>query len=414
MVIEWEEFTLTSEPESEIDIESPIVEDISLGSEESQFFHIKENLRKSLLPQWDLQFDPIKFLSTNLLGKIYLKLDRTIPPSVTIFVDELLHFYERKFIEDEEIPFLLTYSLLKSNRLKDLLNFLQIYLTKGKIPLELEIFLIVGGVLSTELPNIILSGDEKNLLNLLYKYKYVKITEAEKNTLYDRTLAESNDEMLGLVFHLFRDSYRGVRRIHPIQERILRYYPSISIEEKLEFLESYKRTGKYLKIYFLMRKIFTNEELREFFNREKETNGKQNHPEWNSENLNEKIQKTKGLGRFDLLTPFELVNGMSSEEYKFIIRKSVFEHYEKFPHSYSSNLAIAIVYFYEKDYNKFLLYSEMGGSLKNYSEFLYLKLLAFLEMGYKVEAEKVLGVLIQKFPNSEQLKEIQGKLQSIT
>lgn len=412
MTIEWEEYTLSSEPESEIDLDIPKVEEISHNSEDTQFFHLKENLRQSLLPQWDLEFDPVSFLSTNLLGKIYLKLDRSLSHSSSILVDELLDFYERKFIEDDEIPYLITYCLLKSNRLKNLLQFLQVYLSRGKISLELEIFLIVGGVLSTELPNIILSGDEKNLLNILYKFKHLKLSEAERNHLYDITLMENNDELLGLVFYLFKNTYRGVRRINPIQDRLLKKFSILPIEERLEFLESYKRTGKYLKIYFLMKMIFTDEEIKSYMSGEKDINGK-SRSQSISDDFESNFEYSKKVGRFDILSPFDLVRGLSNPDLRILIRKSLFDYQERYPHAYGCNLGIAILYFYEKDYNKFLLYSEMGGSLRFFSEFLYLKMYTFIEMGYQTEAAKILGLLLNRFPNSEILLELKPKISSI-
>jgi tetratricopeptide (TPR) repeat protein len=111
-----------------------------------------------------------------------------------------------------------------------------------------------------------------------------------------------------------------------------------------------------------------------------------------------------------LLTPFEIIEILNNPEMKTNYKNKVFSLYEKNSFSYFTNLNIAILYFYLKDYSKFLLYLERSGSLKNMSEVLYLKSMCFLEVGYHQEAKKILSILNSKFPTN---KEVEEKLKKI-
>ena len=424
MVIEWEEIFLSAEPISSVETSSP---QIPLNSKlykiDEEFSILKSNLQQSLYPIWDFKFYPEEFLETDLLGKIHLSSGIELPEmdtmSISILfnrIEDIIKYYERNFKKDDEVLFWITYIFLKNKKISDTLNFIQLYHSKVSLPLELEIFLILGGVYSTKLPNIILSGNEENLINIIYKYKYLEISKSEKNTLYDAVLSGNYPNFLGIVFQIFNETYKGIRNIYPIFEVILSQFDKYSIEEKREFLESYKETGNYFTIYKIYKKIYNKKEIAEWINKIKYYNGKNfkiRKKMDNDSNFNI-INELNTPGNDELiylLTPFEIIEILNNPATETIYKNKIFSMYEKNSFSYFTNLNIAILYFYLKDYSKFLLYLERSGSLKNMSETLFLKSICFLEVGYHQEAKKILTLLNSKFPKN---KEVEEKLKKIS
>jgi hypothetical protein len=174
MVIDWEEIFLSSEGTSEVIIEP--LEKPPISSESIDFSVLKIALLDYFKSIDQFQIPLEDYLTTDLTGKIILlnpifsrSINSTIPFSITI-VDDLLKYYENNFQKDDEVGIYLCLILIQENRIDDLNNFLLKYNSKSNLPLSLEIFLILGGILRKELPNIILHGDEENFLNILYKY----------------------------------------------------------------------------------------------------------------------------------------------------------------------------------------------------------------------------------------------------
>jgi hypothetical protein len=422
MVIEWEEIYLEAEPVSSVETASQNPQNTILFTNDDEFLSLKSNLQQSLEPIWDFKFYPEEFLETDLLGKIHLSSGTDLPlmdsKSISILfnrIDDIIKYYERNFKKDDDVLIWITYILLKNKKITETLNFIQVYHTNVSLPLELEIFLILGGVYSTKLPNIILSGKEENLVNILYKYKFLEISKYEKNSLYDAVLSGNYPNFLGIVFQLFYETYKGIRNIYPIYEIILSQLDKYSIEEQKEFLESYKETGNYFTIYKIYKKVYNKKEVSEWLNKIKYYNGK-------NIKLRKKMDEDPSFNIFNevntpgndeliyLLTPFEIIEILKNPEMEANYKKKVFILYEKNTFSYFTNLNIAILYFYLKDYSKFLLYLERSGSLKNMSEILYLKSICFLEVGYHKEAKKILSILNSKFPSN---KEVEEKLTKI-
>lgn len=414
MVIEWEEIFLTTEPVSNLETSIPTTKTSELYNSDSDLSTLKSNLQQSLKPIWDFKFSPEEFLETDLLGKIHLSSGKEISLTerehLTLFnrIDEILHYYERNFKKDDELLYWLTYVFLKNKKIGDLLNFIQLYHSNSSLPLELEIFLILGGVYSTKLPNIILSGKEENIINILYKYKFLEISKYEKNLLYDAVLSGVYSNFLGIVFQLYSETYKGIRNVYPLYEIILSNIDKFSIEEKREFLESYKESGNYFSIYKIYKKIYNREETKKWLNKIKIINGKNFKQReklgvGTSFPIIQEIKKQDKEDLFFLLTPFEILELLSDNEFNF--KNKIFTNYEKNSFSYLNNLNLAINYFYLKDYSKFLLYLERSGSLKNMSEILFLKALCFLEVGYHEEGKKILTYLYLKFPNNKVVEE---------
>jgi hypothetical protein len=422
MVIEWEEIFLEAEPVSSLETASQNPQITKLSTNDDEFITIKSNLQQSLELIWDFKFYPEEFLETDLLGKIHLSsgieltiMDTKSKSILSNRIEDIIKYYERNFKKDDEVLIWITYILLKSKKLTESLNFIQNYHSNVSLPLELEIFLIIGGVYSTKLPNIILSGKEENIINIIYKYKFLEISKYEKNSLYDAVLSGKYPNFLGIVFQLFNETYKGIRNIYPIYEIILSQLDKYSIEEQKEFLESYKETGNYYTIYKIYKKVYNKKEISEWINKIKYYNGK-------NSKLRKKMDEDPGFNIFNevntpgndeliyLLTPFEIIEILNNPEMKTNYKNKVFSLYEKNSFSYFTNLNIAILYFYLKDYSKFLLYLERSGSLKNMSEVLYLKSMCFLEVGYHQEAKKILSILNSKFPTN---KEVEEKLKKI-
>ena len=424
MVIEWEEIFLSAEPVSSVEPSSPQTPQISkLSTKDEEFSTLKSNLQQSLEPIWDFKFYPEEFLETDLLGKIHLSSGIDLPLMDTMStsilsnrIEDIIKFYERNFKKDDEVLFWIIYIFLKNKKITETLNFIQIYHSNVSLPLELEIFLILGGVYSTKLPNIILSGNEENLINIIYKYKFLEISKSEKNTLYDAVLSGNYPNFLGIVFQIFNETYKGIRNIYPIFEVILSQFEKYSIEEKKEFLESYKETGNYFTIFKIYKKIYNKKEIVEWISKIKYYNGKNikiRKKMDNASNFNiiNEINTPGNDELIYLLTPFEIIEILKNPAMETNYKNKVFSMYEKNSFSYFTNLNIAILYFYLKDYSKFLLYLERSGSLKNMSEILFLKSICFLEVGYHFEAKKILTVLNSKFPNN---KEVEEKLKRIS
>ena len=405
LIFDWEEIDIFSE-----DLENKSNDLSKNDGFHSEYNKIKSNLRETLSIFWDLNFEPEKLIDTNLSGTIYLKTGGEYPDTLSEGIEDILNFYERKFQKDDEILYFITYSLLKLNRTQELVHFLQIYLANEKIPLDLEIFFITAGILSTDLPNIILSGEEKNIINILYKFRFYSISKSEKNFLYDEVISDRNPGLTGLVFHLFFDTYHGIRNIYPIYEIIIKNFDDYSLEDKKEFLLSFNETGKYLNIYFFQKKICNKAELDNWLQLTKIKNGKIKNIndislKDDSMELVEKYSKLSKIDRLDLLSPFEIITLLKDNSKNAELKNNLFKALDKNFHSYSLNLSLSVIYFFEREYSKFLLYSERSGSLKNYSEILYLRALCYREIGYNIEASKILDILNSKFPNIEFIKD---------
>jgi len=422
MVIEWEEIFLEAEPVSNLETASQNPQITTVSTTDDEFVTLKSYLQQSLEPIWDFKFYPEEFLEADLLGKLHLSsgeefssLNIKSNSILSNRIDDIIKYYERNFKKDDEVLIWVTYFLLKNNKLTETLNFIQNYHSKVSLPLELEIFLILAGLYSTKLPNIILSGKEENIINIIYKYKFLEISKYEKNILYDSVLSGNYPNFLGIVFQLFNENFKGIRNINPIFEVILSQFDKYSVEEQKEFLESYKQTGNYFNIFKIHKKIFNKKDTSEWINKTSYHNGKNfklrnkmnEDPNFNIFN---KINSPGNDELIYLLTPFEIIEILKNPEMETNYKNKIFSLYEKNSYSYFTNLNIAIIYFYLKDYSKFLLYLERTGSLKNMSEVLFLKSICFLEVGYHQEAKKILKILNFKFPAN---KEIEDKLKKI-
>ncbi|MCB1178044.1 MAG: hypothetical protein KDK36_10735 [Leptospiraceae bacterium] len=371
------------------------------------------------------------FLSTDLSGNIRLKTghftDSLYPNysktpesenKILEAVDTILGIYQKNFVNDPQILEYVIPILLRQSRLTDVITLVNSFKKRNMLPLRIHIFFILVGVYENKLENLFLTGDETILVNILYKYKFHSISKLEKNRLYDMVLSRENPDLIGIVFHLFSDTFKGIRNIFPIYKSILKNFDRLEKSEKKIFLESYKETGNYLETYFLLKKVYKKKDLEQWLKQMKTINGKfvpgseNTFPGFeDQEDILVKYRNLKKDALTHTLSPFEILVLLNTN-ISLQLKNEIFDSYRKLPYSYITNRAIAVVYYYETDYRKFLLHLERAGSLRNHSECIYLKAVACMEIGFKKEAKQLLLALKTAFPNARAIKESLEKLEN--
>ena len=417
MVIDWEEIFLSSEGTSEVIIEP--LEKLPISSGSIEFGILKIALLDYFKSIDQFQIPLEDYLTTDLTGKIILlnpifsrSINSTIPFSITI-VDDLLKYYENNFQKDDEVGIYLCLILIQENRIDDLNNFLLKYNSKSNLPLSLEIFLILGGILRKELPNIILHGDEENFLNILYKYKFFSLSKSEQILLYDSVITGVKHNLLGIVFCLYKDIQGEIRNIKPIHEIISKKFSQYDNINQNIFLDSYFKTGNYLKSYFFLKKVYSKNDLKKWILLQKNINGKIKTTKSNIENsiisrINHFLEKKD----ITVFSPFELYQALSESNHKDNIITLINILYKKNPGSYILNQAKAIENFINKDYINFFRFTDKSGSFQNKSEIIYLKAICLMDFGLIIESGNLIKILIEKFPDSFEVKELDSKLKN--
>lgn len=440
----WEEFSFSEHSLDPVaTISTPKITKVQISSLDSEnterkslkmkaeILELKESLKSSLAGTYDLVFVPEKFIQTNLLGEIsfkrlediefisnYLIQDKTEKEKKAVAsFEKIIAYFDREFIEDIEILEIVSTYLIQMNRLADLVALANKYLTKGILPLKFQIFFILTGIYENNLTNLVLSGNEKIIINILYKFKYLQIDKSEKNYLYDIVVSGTNPDLLGIVFQLFKDEYKGIRNISPIFKIITEKIAHLSKEEKKIFVTSYEKTYNYLKTYFFMKQSYSNLEIKTWLKAMKVMNGKENSfladieeelkdiPEKNK--LNRKYILLKEHNACYLLSPFEILllcNSTISLE----LKNEISSYYEKYPLSYIANRSMSVIYFHEEDYKKFLIQIAKSGNFRYQMEVLYLKAIAYRELNLEKESSKIFQALYKRFPESEILAKEMG------
>jgi hypothetical protein len=417
MVIDWEEIFLSSEGTSEVIIEP--LEKLPISSGSIEFGVLKISLLDYFKSIDYIQIPLENYLTSDLAGNIILQnpifsssINNTISYSITI-VDDLLKYYENNFQKDDEVVIYLCLTLIQENRRDDLNKFLLKYNSQSKLPLSLEIFLILGGVLRKELPNIILHGDEDNLLNILYKYKFFSLSKSEQILLYDSVITNEKSNLLGIVFYIYKDVLGEIRNIKPIQEIISKKFTQYDDINQKIFLDSYLKTGNYLKSYFCLKKVYSKRDLKNWTVLQKNINGKIKLIKSNKEDsiislINHFLEKKD----ITIFSPFELYQALNDNNHKNNIISIINTLYKKNPGSYILNQARAIENFINKDYINFFKFTDKSGSFQNKSEIIYLKAICLMEIGLIIESGNLIKILLEKFPDSVEVKELYSKLKN--
>ena len=300
--------------------------------------------------------------------------------------------------------------MISEKRIADLVSISNKFLYKNLLPLKYQFFFILSNIYENSLNNIILSGDETLIINILYKYKYLSLGKKEQDYLYDSVISGKYPNLIGVVFQLYKNTFKGIRNIFPILNLIQNRWKLLNKEEKREYISVYQNTNQYLKTFFLMRKTFSNLEIKTWIKKISLLNGKDtSYHKSIEEKLASVDEKMKLHSKFTLLkeakflvnlTPFELIllfNSSVSME----LREEIGEFYEKYPHSYSANRSLAVIFFQDGDYQKFLLQISKAGNFLFHVEVLYLKAIAYREIGMDEESKKIFTALKTKYPNSE-------------
>ncbi|HMV45339.1 MAG TPA: hypothetical protein PKD50_22630, partial [Leptospiraceae bacterium] len=379
----------------------------------------------------DLTFIPEKFIQTNLLGEISFKRIEEIQfrsnyliqakseqdqKAISSF-ERIISYYDKEFIEDVEILEIVSTYLIQMNRLADLVALSNKFLSKGILPLKFQIFFILTGIYENNLTNLVLSGNEKIIINILYKFKFLQIDKSEKNYLYDLVVSGLNPELVGIVFQLFKDDYKGIRNISPVYKIISEKYKYLSREEKRAFVNSYEKTYNYLKTYFYMKQSHSDLEIQTWLKAMKVMNGKdaaildtidqqlKDVPE--KLKLNKKYLILKEHNASFLLNPFEILL-LCNSTVALELKNEIADYYEKYPNSFIANRSIAVTYFHEEDYKKFLMQIAQSGNFRYQMEVLYLKAIAYRELNLEKESSKIFQALYKRFPESEILAKEMG------
>jgi len=173
---------------------------------------------------------------------------------------------------------------------------------------------------------------------------------------------------------------------------------------------SYQHTYNYLKIYFYMKKSHSKLEIETWIKAMSVMNGKdrvildlleeelKNVPEKNK--LIQKYSLLKEHNASYLLSPFEILllcNSTISLE----LGNEIAAYYEKYPQSYVANRSMAVIYFHDEDYKKFLIQIAKSGNLRFQMEVLYLKAISYRELNLEKESSKIFQALYKRFPESE-------------
>ena len=405
-----------------VEVESPEKKSLKLKAE---LVELKESLKANLADSYDLKFIPEKYIETNLLGEISFKRIEDIEfksnylmrassdkeRQLVSDLEKIISYYEKEFIEDIDFLELVSTYLIQVNRLADLVAIANKYLTRGLLPLKFQIFFILTEIYPNNLRNLVLAGDEKIVINILYKFKFLEIDKSEKNYLYDLVVSGTNPDLLGLVFQVFKNEFKGIRNVSPIFKLISEKYTELSQEEKRLFVSSYQQTYNYFKIYFFMKKSHSKLELETWIKAMNVMNGKdkgilysveeqlKDVPEKNK--LTQKYSLFKEYSANYLLSPFEILllcNSTISLE----LKNEIAAYYEKYPLSYVA------IYFHEEDYKKFLIQIAKSGNFRFQMEVLYLKAISYRELNLEKESSKIFQALYKRFPESEILASEMG------
>ncbi|MBK9501707.1 MAG: hypothetical protein IPO06_20475 [Leptospiraceae bacterium] len=411
-----------------VEVESPEKKSLKLKAE---LVELKESLKANLADSYDLKFIPEKYIETNLLGEISFKRIEDIDfksnyltrassekeKQLVSDLEKIISYYEKEFIEDIDFLELISTYLIQVNRLADLVAIANKYLTRGLLPLKFQIFFILTEIYPNNLRNLVLAGDEKIVINILYKFKFLEIDKSEKNYLYDLVVSGTNTDLLGLVFQIFKSEFKGIRNVSPIFKLISEKYAELSPEEKRLFVSSYQQTYNYFKTYFFMKKSHSKLEIETWIKAMNVMNGKdkgilysveeqlKDVPEKNK--LTQKYSLLKEYSANYLLSPFEILllcNSTISLE----LKNEISAYYEKYPLSYVANRSMAVIYFHDEDYKKFLIQIAKSGNFRFQMEVLYLKAISYRELNLEKESSKIFQALYKRFPESEILASEMG------
>ncbi|MCB1193402.1 MAG: hypothetical protein H7A23_23285 [Leptospiraceae bacterium] len=378
--------------------------------------------------KFGLEFTPEKYLTLDLLGNCQLKenllgsffnsnqidLNQSYDyRSLKSLIGRILDFYSGSVFDDFVLLDRLSAFLVCHNRIDDYLNLIVGFVQKNILPNHHKMLLSVleyNKFLGEEIPPSKRQQKKPDFLYLLYKYKLGRIEESEKRFVYDFAVYKREPEFLKLAWLLYKNQFSGLRNAQTVAHRLMESFQIFTEEEKKAFIRSFQLTHKYQKIYFLMRENYSKEDIKNWLQEMKYYNGKKKQVVEKNSSTSEHSELTR---RYNFhkkndtlykLSPFDLLLLLNSTE-SLRVKKDLLSYYEKMPNSYIVNRSVAMIYFYEKNFNKFYFYLSRSGRLQYHPECIYIKALVCLELGIKEEGSAILYALQEKFPTSPLLKD---------
>ncbi|MCE9500225.1 MAG: hypothetical protein K8R21_06980, partial [Leptospira sp.] len=397
-------------------------DEIQVGSsiEDPGLVRIKEKILKNYDSFLEFSFLPINFITTDLKGGISVRTE--IPVEAWIKKNdigserelELVHFlYEELYksikassnrIDRESLEMLCVY-LLSQNRLEDFISLVEIYDRKGNLPPVISVFMGITGIAPENLEtDFIAEGNDP--VFTIYKWLRSKNPELE-NELYDFVVSRKYQQLLGLVFSIYSERITGLRTVYPLYQMIIKQFSQLPEEEKKFFISKFQETHHHLIIYFLMKQVYTREQIHQHFREEMNLNGKSSMEKGSSIipelHLDQKYKNLREQGLTHTLGPFEILVLLNSNE-SYNVREDILAAFNKFPHSYIVNRSMATLNFFDRDFDSFLNFESRCGRLRFHPEMIYFRGVVCCESGFREEGKALLTSLSQKFPDSEMLK----------
>jgi hypothetical protein len=212
---------------------------------------------------------------------------------------------------------------------------------------------------------------------------------------------------------LYKDIHGEIRNIKPIHEIITKKLSRYDNKNQNIFLDSYLKTGNYLKSYFFLKKVYGKIDLKNWILLQKNINGKIKITKSNLVNSTiSKINHFFDKKDITVFSPFELYQALSESNHKDSIITCINTLYQKNPGSYILNQAKAIESFINKNYINFFRFTDKSGSFQYKSEIIYLKAICLMEIGLVIESRNLIKILMEKFPESFEIKELDSKLKN--
>lgn len=419
----WEEIFLTNKDYTTVVSEGFSLEEspknpdyIPVGDAILYFAKVKEQLQDKI----DFNFEPAYFIfvslnknitySENISEKIkdrYIPINPVLEETYSTISEKLYTFYQYEFLDNPEILDFLSNYLLFSDRLEDYIYLASKFSKNNCLPLKHDLLLIL---LQQHENKVSVSSLPEDVISIVYKFFYLELNASDKIFFYDTFLKGDYDNLRGIAFETFQYDFSGIRNAYPIFNQIKYSWNHLSELEKQEFIEVYKKTNHYLDIFFLLKKQFSKEEIKEWLKEVNNENGKLlsrssedlvnlNRPEI----LRTKFKRLKNEDKLFLLQPFEILLLLNSTE-SILIRDRIDSQYLEKPHSYILNRAKAVISFFDNEFFSFLKYANLSGRFQHQTEMLYIKALTLIELNRKDEGNIILNALQQKFPRSSFLK----------
>lgn len=381
---------------------------------------IKNQILKNISLENSFKFDPCHFLISDLFGRIFLKKnpDKNFwvkdQDSVSERESELMKFlFEELYLSaknyrgnlDEETVEMVLSILASEGRIPELIEFHASHFQNKVVSGKLKALLYLIGENDDMNPESI---ESETILSMLCKYKKSTLNYSEEDALYDIIIAREYPGLTGVVYSLFSKRISGLRNAFPLFQIVLKNFDLLTIEEKKLFIDDFLRTNFFYKAYFLMKKVYSKEEIKKWLQNLIDSSGKHNRIglfEQKSEkiSLSKKYEMLKNQGLLYTLSPFEILTLLNSQVGE-NVKDDIFSAESRLPGSYLIQRSCSVVYFFEEDYESFFHAQSKSGRLRFGTESLYLKAIALKESGLIDEGNDILVALEKKFPESNLLK----------